>query len=168
MAKQFCFRVTGYWKKFMRAFPPMTSVLGTACGSTRSCLPGTDKEQRVHEKQKTTYRDPIVKRSLTDNYFTTLWWFFPCINMSHPWVHMCCPILNPPSISLPNSIPLGWPRALVLSALLHASTLLWSSVLHMVIYMFQYYSLKSSHHLLSPTESKSLFFTSVSLLLSCI
>ena len=37
----------------------------------------------------------------------------------------------------------------------------------MVIYMFQCYSLKSSHPRLLP-ESKSLFFMSVSLLLSCI
>ena len=50
----------------MHVFHPMTSVLGTACHSTRSCLPGTDKEERVHEKQKTTYRNPKVKRSLTD------------------------------------------------------------------------------------------------------
>ena len=51
----------------MHAFHPMTSVLGTACCSTRSCLPGTDKEQRVHEKQKTTDRNPKIKRSLTHN-----------------------------------------------------------------------------------------------------
>ena len=35
------------------------------------------------------------------------------------------------------------------------------SILHIVIYMFQCYSLKSSHLCLLP-ESKSLFFTSVS------
>ena len=41
-----------------------------------------------------------------------------------------------PSPSLPNPIPLGCPRALALSALLHASNLHWSSILHMVTYMF--------------------------------
>ena len=66
----------------------------------------------------------------------------------------------------PHPIPLGCPRAPALSALLHASNLHWSSILHMLIYMFQCYSLKSSHPRLLP-ESKSLFFTSVSLL-SCI
>ena len=49
----------------MHAFRPLTSVLGTACRSPRCCLPGIDKEQRVHEKQKTIYRNPKVKRSLT-------------------------------------------------------------------------------------------------------
>ena len=48
----------------MHVFRPMTSVLGTVCHSTHSCLLGTDKEQRVHEKQKTTYRNPKVKCSL--------------------------------------------------------------------------------------------------------
>ena len=33
----------------------------------------------------------------------------------------------------PHPIPLGCPRALALSALLHASNLHWSSILHMVI-----------------------------------
>ena len=31
----------------------MTSVLRTACSSARSCFPGTDKEQRIIEKQHT-------------------------------------------------------------------------------------------------------------------
>ena len=48
----------------MHVFHPMTSVLGTACRSTRSCLPETDKQQRVQKKQKTTYRNPKVKCSL--------------------------------------------------------------------------------------------------------
>ena len=49
----------------MHVFHPMTSVLGTVWHPTRSYLQGTDKEQRVHEKQKTTYKNPKVKRSLT-------------------------------------------------------------------------------------------------------
>ena len=50
-----------------------------------------------------------------------------------------------PSHFPPHPIPLGGPRALALSALLHASNLHWSSILHILIYMFQCYSLKSSH-----------------------
>ena len=50
-----------------------------------------------------------------------------------------------PSHLPPHSIPLGCPRAPALCALLHASNMLWSSILHMVMYMFQCYSLKSSH-----------------------
>ena len=70
------------------------------------------------------------------------------------------PILNP----LP--IPQGHPSAPALSTLSHASNLIWRSISH-IIYMFQCYSLKSSHPCLLP-ESKSLFFTSESLLLSRI
>ena len=78
---------------------------------------------------------------------------------------------EPSSHLPPHPIPLGCPRALALSALLHALNLHWSSILHMVItaasqaplsmafsrqeywsgvplpspiYMFQCYSLKSS------------------------
>ena len=51
----------------------------------------------------------------------------------------------PPS----HLIPLGCPRAPALGTLLHASNLHWSSILRTVMYMFQWYSLKSSHpHLL--------------------
>ena len=56
---------------------------------------------------------------------------------------------GPHSLLPPHLILLGCTRALTLSVLLHASNLHWSSILHMVIYMFQCYSLKSSHpHLL--------------------
>ena len=81
---------------------------------------------------------------LDDNFFTIWWWFLPYIDMNHPWVHMCPPSLNPVPASL-LSIPLGCPRALALSALLHVSNLHWSSILYMVIYIFQYYFLKSPH-----------------------
>ena len=63
--------------------------------------------------------------------------------------YMCLPDPETPSYLSPHSIPLGCPRALALGALLHALNLHWSSVLHMVMYMFQCYSLKSSHPRLS-------------------
>ena len=54
-----------------------------------------------------------------------------------------------PSHLPPHPIPLGCPSTWALSALLHALNLYWSSNSHMVIYMFQCYSLKSFHpHLL--------------------
>ena len=62
---------------------------------------------------------------------------------------------EPPSYLPPQPIPLGWARAL--SALLHASNLHWSSSLHTVIYMFQCYSLKSSHPHLLPQNPKVCF-----------
>ena len=57
----------------------------------------------------------------------------------------CAPHPEPASHLPPHPIPLGCPRAPALSALLHALNLNWSSILYMVIYMFQCYSLKSSH-----------------------
>ena len=56
---------------------------------------------------------------------------------------------KPPSLFPLYPLPLGCSSELALSALFHASNLAWPSISHMVIYMFQYYSLKSSHpHLL--------------------
>ena len=64
--------------------------------------------------------------------------FLPYINMNWPKVHMCPPppILSPRLISLPT-LSL-W--IVSLSALLLAMNLPWSSILHVVIYMFQFYS----------------------------
>ena len=52
------------------------------------------------------------------------------------------------------TIPVDCPRASALSALLHPSNLRWLSILHMVIYMFQCYSLKSFHPHLLPHSPK--------------
>ena len=81
--------------------------------------------------------------------------------------HACTCVPDPETSSHLPYHPSGCPSALALSDLFHASNLDWWSISHMVKNMFQCYSLKSSHpHLL--LESKSLFFTSVSLLLFCI
>ena len=56
------------------------------------------------------------------------------------------PILNLP----PHPITQGHPSAPALSALSHASDLDWRSISHVVIYMFQCCSLKSSHSCLLP------------------
>ena len=78
----------------------------------------------------------------------------PYINMNQPWVYMYPTILNPPSYLPLHPISLGCPRVLASSALIHASDLHWSSILHMVIYRFQCYSLKSSHPCLLPHSPK--------------
>ena len=57
----------------------------------------------------------------------------------------CVPHHEPPSHLPPHLIPQGHPSAPALSTLSHASNLDWGSVSHMIIYMFQCYSLKSSH-----------------------
>ena len=74
----------------------------------------------------------------------------PYIDMNQPQGYMGPPHPEPPSHLPPHPIPLGCPSAPALNALLHASNLHWSSVSHMVIYMFQGYSLKSSHPSLLP------------------
>ena len=56
----------------------------------------------------------------------------------------CVPHPEPPSHLPPHAIPQGCPSAPALSALFHTLNLDWWSVSHMVIYMFQCYSLKSS------------------------
>ena len=87
-------------------------------------------------------------------YFTILWWFF-CQTLI--WISRgctCVPHPKPPSHLPPHPIPLGCPRALALSPLFHASNLDWSSISHMVIYMFQCYSLKSCHLRLLPQSPK--------------
>ena len=54
----------------------------------------------------------------------------------------------------PHPIPQGHPSAPALSTLSHASNLDWQSIPHMIIYMFQYYSLKSPHLCLLPQSPK--------------
>ena len=69
---------------------------------------------------------------------------------AHVSPHPECPSQLPP-----HPIPLGCLRAPALSALLQALNWHWSSILYMVIYMFQCYSLKSSHPCLLPWSPKA-------------
>ena len=59
--------------------------------------------------------------------------------------YTCVPHPEPPSHLPPHPISQGHPRAPALSTLFHASDLDWWSISRMIIYMFQCYSLKSSH-----------------------
>ena len=61
---------------------------------------------------------------------------------------------DPPSHLLPHPIPQGHPSAPALSTLSHALNLDWRSISYMIIYMFQCYSLKSSHPRLLPQSPK--------------
>ena len=74
---------------------------------------------------------------------------------------------EPPSPLLPHPIPLGHPSAPAPSTMSHALNLDWRFLSHMIIYIFQCHFPKSSHPRPLP-ESKRLFCTSVSLLLSSI
>ena len=71
---------------------------------------------------------------------TLTWISHGCTSVPHP---------EPPTHLPPHPIPQGHPSAPALGTLSHASNLDWRSVSHLIIYMFQCYSLKSSHpHLL--------------------
>ena len=112
------------------------------------------------------------------NYFTILWGFLAYIDLNQPRVHMCPPILNsPPPSSSPHPsgvsqstgfecpascVELG-PVIYFTYGNVHVSVLFsqiillnldWSSISHMVIYVFQCYSLKSSHPHLLPQSPK--------------
>ena len=66
----------------------------------------------------------------------------------------CVPHPEPPSHLSRHPIPQRCPGAPALSALFHALNLDWWSISHMVIYMFQCYSLKSSYPHLLPQSPK--------------
>ena len=78
------------------------------------------------------------------------------------------PTQNPPPTSLPHPIPQGHPSAPATSILSHASNLGWWSVSYMRIIHVSMLSSQVIPPSPSPTESKMLFYKSVSLLLSCM
>ena len=78
----------------------------------------------------------------------------PYIDLNPP--HECTCVTHPePSSHLPpHPIPLGHPSAPAPSTLYHASNLDWRFISHMILYMFQCHSPKSSHHLPLPQSPK--------------
>ena len=76
--------------------------------------------------------------------------FLPLVDMSQPQVYIYPLPLEPPSHLPPHLTPLGCHRAPGLSFLDHTTNSHWLSILHMVMYMFQCYSLNLSL-LLLPT-----------------
>ena len=102
----------------------------------------------------------LITLQYCGGFFHTLTW------ISHGYT--CVPHPEPPSHLPPHPIPQGHPSAPALSTLPHALNLDWRSVSHMIIYMFQCYSLRSSHPRPLPQSPKRLFYASVSLLLSRI
>ena len=96
-------------------------------------------------------------------YFTILYWF--CHTLT--WIcHgcTCVPHPEPPSHIPPHPIPLGHPNAPAPSILYHASNLDWRFISHMIIYMFQCHSPKSSHPRPLPQSPK---YCSIHLCLFC-
>ena len=85
--------------------------------------------------------------------FTILYWF--CHTST--WIHHRCthvPNPEPPSHLPPRTIPLGHSSAPAPSILYHASNLDWRFVSHMIFYMFQCHSPKSSHPCPLPQSPK--------------
>ena len=77
--------------------------------------------------------------------------------LTFTWIshgYTCVPHPEPRSYLPPHPIPQGHPSALALSTMSHASNLDWRSISHIVIYIFQYYSLKLSHSHLLPQSPK--------------
>ena len=75
------------------------------------------------------------------------------IDMNQPWVYMCSPSWTPLPTPSPAH-PSGSSQCMALSTLSHALNLDWQSVSHMIIYIFQCYSLKSSHPCLLPQSPR--------------
>ena len=92
-------------------------------------------------------------RIIAHNYSITVMVFAIHQHESAMGIHES-PHPKPPSHLPSHPIPLGCARALSLGVLLHTSNLLWSSILHLIMYMFQCYSLKSSHAHLLPLSPK--------------
>ena len=82
-----------------------------------------------------------------------------CGGFCHPftWIsHECTCVPHPdsPSHLASHPIPQSHPSAPALRTLSHASNLDWRSTSHMITYMIQCYSLKSSHPRLLPQSPK--------------
>ena len=87
----------------------------------------------------------ITLQYCSDFCHTSTWICHGCTCVPHP---------EPPSHHPPHPIPQGCPSAPALSTLSHASNLDWWSISHMIISMFQCYSLKSTHPHLLPQSPK--------------
>ena len=75
-------------------------------------------------------------------------------SMNHRGIHVSPLILNAiPPLSPPHP-SLSCHRAPAVGALLFVFNQHWSSILHMIVYVVQCYSLKSSHPLLFPLSPK--------------
>ena len=108
-------------------------------------------------------RSPKVCSSLLFKIFIYFNWRLItlqyCSGFCHTltWIsHVCTcgPHPEPLCHLPPHPIPRGCPSAPALSAMFHAMNLDWSSISHMVIYMFQSYSFKPSQPRLLPRSPK--------------
>ena len=76
--------------------------------------------------------------------------------MNQPWIYMCSPSRSPSRLPL-HPIPLGLPSAPALSTRLMHPTWAGDLILsrsHLIVYLFQCYSLRTSHPRLLPQSPK--------------
>ena len=76
--------------------------------------------------------------------------------MNQPWIYMCSPSRSPSRLPL-HPIPLGLPSAPALSTRLMQPTWAGDLILsrsHLIVYLFQCYSLRTSHPRLLPQSPK--------------
>ena len=98
-------------------------------------------------------------------YFTIFYWF--CHTLTWIWPRYTC-VPNPEQTSHqpPQPIPLGHPSAPAPSTLSRASNMEWWFILHMIIYMSQCHSPKSSHPRPLPQSWKTVLYICVSFAVS--
>ena len=101
------------------------------------------------------------------NYLTILWWFLPYIHINQLWMYMCSPSwpsLPPPSLSHPSRLSQCTSPEHPVSCIEPRLAIYFTYDNIHVSMLFSQIIPPSP----SPTESNSLFFTSVSLFLSHI
>ena len=99
---------------------------------------------RSHQSSNTC---PFFKKNIYFNWRLITLQYYSGFLPYMTWVsHECT--------CVPHPIPQGHSSAPALSTLSHASNLDWWSISHMIIYIFQCYSLKSSHPCLLPKSPK--------------
>ena len=139
-------------------------------GAQKALLQGHKENGGLHTHKK----DPKLPKEFQQSiyfllfffYFTILHWF---CHTSTCICHGCTRVPHPetPSHLPPYSIPLGHLSVPALSTLYHASNLGWQFVSHVIFYMFQCHSPKSSHLRPLPQSPKDCS-VHLCLLLSCI
>ena len=146
--------------------PPVAAAHGLRCPTACGILLDQDRTRVLCVDRWTLYSFlKIYLFKLEDSYFTKLWWFLPHIDMNQPWVvHVSRTPLPPPSPSPPSgSSQCPGFESPVLCIELGLVIYFTYDNIHVSVLFSQVIPPSPS-----PTESKSLFFITVSLLLSHI
>ena len=106
---------------------------------------------------KNVWKFPQNLKSILDQLFFLILYnivlVLPYLNMNQPQVYICSPYESP-SLLPPHTVPLGHLSAPAPSIQYPVSNLDWRFISHMILYMFQCHSPKSSHPLPLPQSPK--------------